>query len=60
MTWIAAKAETTTNAMQHTCEFVAALGLPPGDAFDLPESLRRFPDGAHYRVESPSVEDHSP
>jgi hypothetical protein len=56
MTWIAAKAERTTNAMQHTREFLASLGLPPGDAFDLPDSPRRFPDGAHYRVEIPSVE----
>lgn len=33
-----------------------ALGLPPGDAHDLPPSPHRFPDGAHYRVEIPSVE----
>jgi hypothetical protein len=35
---------------------MAALGLPVGDRFDLPASTRRFPDGAHYRIEIPSVE----
>jgi hypothetical protein len=33
-----------------------ALGLPTGDAHDLPPSPHRFPDGAHYRIEIPSVE----
>ena len=33
-----------------------ALGLPTSDAHDLPASPHRFPDGAHYRVEIPSVE----
>lgn len=32
------------------------LGLPPGDRYDLPSSSQRFPDGAQYRVEIPSVE----
>lgn len=32
------------------------LGLPAGDRHDLPTSPLRFPDGAHYRVEIPSVE----
>jgi len=32
------------------------LGLPPGDCHDLPTSPLRFPDGAHYRIEIPSVE----
>ncbi|MEP7285466.1 MAG: hypothetical protein ABI947_06835 [Chloroflexota bacterium] len=32
------------------------LGLPPGDLHDLPSSPHRFPDGAQYRVEIPSVE----
>ncbi len=27
-----------------------------GDAYDLPSSPRRFPDGAHYRIEIPGVE----
>jgi hypothetical protein len=32
------------------------LGLPEGDRHDLPASTGSFPDGAHYRVEIPSVE----
>jgi hypothetical protein len=32
------------------------LGLPEGDLHDLPASTKSFPDGAHYRVEIPSVE----
>ena len=32
------------------------LGLPPGDLHKLPTSEKRFPDGAHYRVEIPSTE----
>jgi len=42
--------------MRETRDFLAALGLPTSDAFDLPTSGTRFPDGAHYRVEIPSVE----
>ena len=32
------------------------LGLPEGDRHDFPTSTKTFPDGAHYRVEIPSVE----
>jgi hypothetical protein len=32
------------------------LGLPPSDLHELPTSEKRFPDGAHYRVEIPSTE----
>jgi hypothetical protein len=32
------------------------LELPVGDRHDLPGSQRRFPDGAHYRIEIASVE----
>ncbi len=32
------------------------LDLPDGDRYDLPTSPARFPDGAHYRIEIPSVE----
>jgi hypothetical protein len=42
--------------MQATRDFLKRLGLPPGDLFDLPTSAKRFPDGAQYRVEIPSVE----
>lgn len=37
-------------------QLLAELGLPPGDRHDLPTSTQRFPDGAHYRIEIPSVE----
>jgi hypothetical protein len=42
--------------MQATRTFLKGLGLPPGDLNDLPASAKRFPDGAQYRVEIPSVE----
>jgi Peptidase family U32 len=37
-------------------ELLASLGLPPGDRDATFQSGLRFPDGAHYRVEIPSVE----
>lgn len=37
-------------------ELLENLGLPPRDLADLPDSEKRFPDGAQYRVEIPSVE----
>lgn len=46
-------AETT---MERTRRFLTGLGFRPGDAHDLPSSTGRFPDGAHYRIEIPSVE----
>ncbi len=36
--------------------YLAERGLPVSDAYDLPESHLRFADGAHYRIEIPSVE----
>jgi Peptidase family U32 len=39
-----------------TRAFLASIGLPPGDLHELPGSEKRFPDGAQYRVEIPSVE----
>jgi hypothetical protein len=36
--------------------FLQSIGLPAGDLYDLPDSPLRFPDGAQYRVEIPSVE----
>jgi len=35
---------------------MAAQGLPPDDLHALPDSAKRFPDGAQYRVEIPSTE----
>jgi hypothetical protein len=37
-------------------ELLAGLGLPETDLYGLPDSGKRFPDGARYRVEIPSVE----
>jgi hypothetical protein len=42
--------------MGETRAFLASIGLPPGDLHALPDSTKRFPDGAQYRVEIPSVE----
>lgn len=42
--------------MQATRDFLTTLGFPPGDDYTLPDSDKRFPDGAQYRVEIPSVE----
>src|SRR3712207_8856500 len=37
-------------------ELLSELGLPARDLSGLPDSGKRFPDGAQYRVEIPSVE----
>ncbi len=42
--------------MQATRRFLESLGLPAGDLHALPDSTKRFPDGAQYRVEIPSTE----
>jgi hypothetical protein len=42
--------------MTETRGFLRSIGLPPGDLHDLPDSPKRFPDGAQYRVEIPSTE----
>jgi hypothetical protein len=42
--------------MNNTRQFIETLGLPARDGYDLPASSRRFPDGAQYRFEIPSVE----
>jgi hypothetical protein len=39
-----------------TREFLSSIGLPPGDLNHLPDSDKRFPDGAQYRIEIPSTE----
>ena len=36
--------------------FLHDLGLPRGDLNELPDSSKRFADGAHYRIEIPSTE----
>lgn len=42
--------------MKETRAFLTSLGYPGGDLYELPSSTKRFPDGAQYRVELPSVE----
>src|SRR3954467_1823369 len=42
--------------MERVRRFMAAQGLPPDDLHALPDSPKRFPDGAQYRVEIPSTE----
>ncbi|MCJ7736242.1 MAG: hypothetical protein MUQ10_02870, partial [Anaerolineae bacterium] len=42
--------------VEATRDFLKSLGLPPGDLMGVPSSSKRFPDGAQYRVEIPSVE----
>ncbi|WP_078553444.1 U32 family peptidase [Bacillus alkalicellulosilyticus] len=42
--------------MEQTRKIINSLGFPSGDCNDLPTSKKRFPDGAQYRVEIPSVE----
>jgi hypothetical protein len=38
-----------------TREFLSKLGLPDHDLYELPTSTLRFPDGAHFRIEIPTV-----
>ena len=40
---------------EETRKYVKSLGLPEGDLFDMPSSTLRFPDGAAFRIEVPTV-----
>ena len=42
--------------MKKTRDFLASLGLPDGDAYRLPDSTKRFSDGAQYRLEVPGIQ----
>jgi hypothetical protein len=42
--------------MERTRRFLESIGLPAGDLHALPDSDKRFPDGAQYRIEIPSTE----
>lgn len=44
------------NSMDKTRDFLQQMGLPRGDAYDLPTSEKRFPDGAQYRFEVPGIQ----
>ncbi len=42
--------------MHKTKSFLARMGLPEGDLYDLPTSEKRFDDGAQYRFEVPGIQ----
>jgi len=42
--------------MEETRKILEKLGLPKGDGFTLPESQKRFGDGAQYRFEVPGIQ----
>ncbi len=42
--------------MEKTREFLRSIGLPGGDAYDLPTSEKRFNDGGQYRFEVPGIQ----
>ena len=44
------------STMQETRKSLEKLGLPPGDLYELPTSIKRFPDGAQYRWEVPGIQ----
>jgi len=44
------------NNMKASRDFLQKIGMPPGDAYDLPTSTKRFPDGAQYRFEVPGIQ----
>ena len=44
------------NDMKASRDFLQKIGMPLGDAYDLPTSAKRFPDGAQYRFEVPGIQ----
>lgn len=46
----------TSREFSRTAALLRETGYPDGEAQSLPDSPKRFPDGAEYRVEIPSVE----
>ena len=42
--------------MSRVAKMMEKAGIPGTDAYDLPSSTKRFPDGAHYRMEISGVE----
>lgn len=43
-----------------TRNFLESLGMPQGDLYSLPDSEKRFPDGAQYRFEVPGIQGPGP
>lgn len=44
------------NNMKDTRAFLSSIGMPAGDAYDLPDSKKRFSDGGQYRFEVPGIQ----
>lgn len=42
--------------MKETREFLKSIGMPEGDAYDLPTSEKGFHDGGQYRFEVPGIQ----
>jgi hypothetical protein len=42
--------------MKETRDFLTKIGMPAGDAYDLPDSYKRFSDGGQYRFEVPGIQ----
>lgn len=42
--------------MEKSRKFLEKIGMPKGDAYDLPSSEKRFSDGAQYRFEVPGIQ----
>lgn len=42
--------------MEATRKFLKSIGMPEGDAYNLPTSEKRFTDGAQYRFEVPGIQ----
>ncbi|PKO00092.1 MAG: peptidase [Chloroflexi bacterium HGW-Chloroflexi-4] len=40
---------------QETRDYLKKIGMPEGDLWDLPSSTLRFPDGAAFRIEVPTI-----
>ena len=48
------------NSMEKTRAFLKTIGQPTGDLYDLPDSKKRFADGAQYRFEVPGIQSPGP
>jgi hypothetical protein len=46
--------------MKETKAFLAKIGMPTGDAYELPTSEKRFSDGGQYRFEVPGIQGPGP
>jgi hypothetical protein len=44
------------SSIKNTQHFLSKIGMPLGDAYNLPSSAKRFTDGAQYRFEVPGIQ----